>query len=123
MFGFRKLKKIGSALCVTVICVVCLQTNIATVELLEHSLGVKHKASILAGAIRDCASLADRCDRNSEVPDPDSHVHQGDIQTETLRSIGPNLPPLNHDLAEIRSPKLLALAPSGRQAIDRPPKA
>jgi hypothetical protein len=123
MFGFRELRKICSALCVTIICVVCLQTNIATIELLEHSLGVKHKASALAGAVRDCTSLADPCERNSEAPDPDSHIHQGDMQTETLRSIGPHLPTLNHDFAEIRFPKLLALAPSGRLAIDRPPKA
>ncbi len=123
MFGFRKLRKIGSALCVTIICVVCLQANIATIELLEHSLGVKHKASALAGVVRDCASLADTCERNSEVPDPDSHIHQGDMQTETLRSIGPYLPPLNHNFAEIRFPNLVALAPSSRQAIDRPPKA
>ena len=117
------LQKYLAPLCVAITLIFSVQTGVLLIDRIEHSLGIEHNETAVAGAVINCADIPGTCGP-ADGPDHQrvSHAHAGDhagVKPTSLVAVpsigfGPTIfAPLEH----------LALAGTGPHALERPPKA
>jgi hypothetical protein len=105
-------------------CAFCVQTNIITLDRIEHALGIEHHANAVAGTVIDCISSLDGCQSPDELTQhPVSHAHSGDTATNGMLASSTASAPIA-TLGRLLVALDPRIGPSVVQhAPERPPKA